>query len=61
MPTTNPENWLYSLVITGIKLVALVSIERLSEGCEFYRIFISKETNYILLDNKPEILYIPTE
>lgn len=57
MPTTNPENWLCSLLVTEIKLVAWVSIERILEGCGFYRNFIPKETNYILLTNKLEFLF----
>lgn len=60
MPTTSPENWFCSLVITEIKLIAWVFIERILQGCGFYRIFISKETNYILLKNKLEILYDST-
>lgn len=31
MLTTNPENWLCSLVVTEIKIVAWVSIERILE------------------------------
>lgn len=43
MPTTNPENWLCSLVVTEIKLVAWVSIEKILEVADSIEILYQKK------------------